>query len=590
MKLLKYIIILLCCYCTSLHCFASRAYPRCINVIQSDGSKLTLHRFGDELLHGFRTTDGIIVCADKNQQWCYATISQNNIVPSGIIAHNPEARTLTESLQADLFHKKITRHFQYPIMQKGSFASNSSASVKAKGSPIIPIVLIQFRDVKFLAECDSLFFDKHFNACNYQQNGYYGSVRDYFIAQSDSIFQPQFRILGVVTLHGVRKDYGGNIYGNDRNDRGMMQEALDSLLARNIDFSPYVSTNNRIPAIGFIYAGPGEQAYGPEESIWAKCYTNFSYTFGKHTVEAILCVNESADYDDSGTERPDGIGTFVHEFSHAMGLPDFYSTDNLPDNFGLDFWDIMDWGQYVEDSRRPVGYSSYERIFMGWLQPATLEVKKQNVELSPLTGKEGIRAIMIPNEANKNEYLLLENRTASTWFSPYYGEGMLVYHVDYSSSAWIANTVNNVATHQRMSILCADNTPTPYMTYKNKTYVYATKEDYQGDFYPGLTNNTEISDTSTPAATAFTGNFFHRSLTNIKHLDNGNITFVYMDDGIEGIRTVINTQDNQVVTVYSLNGEQLGKCNIRDIRNRFGKGVYIVKHSHEAEAAKIRIY
>jgi hypothetical protein len=63
-----------------------------------------------------------------------------------------------------------------------------------------------------------------------------------------------------------------------------------------------------------------------------------------------------------------------------------------------------------------------------------------------------------------------------------------------------------------------------------------------------------------------------------------------MDDGIEGIRTVINTQDNQVVTVYSLNGEQLGKCNIRDIRNRFGKGVYIVKHSHEAKAAKIRIY
>jgi len=560
-----------------------------VDITQPDGSKLVLHRFGDEFFHGLCTTDGIIVCTNRHQQWCYATISHDSIAASDIIAHNPEARSLTETLQANLCRNKITRHLQQPVKQKGSFASNNSAAVKATGSPTIPVVLVQFSDVKFLSECDSTFFDKHFNASNYQQNGYYGSVRDYFIAQSDSIFQPRFPVLGVVTLHGTMKDYGGNVSGNDKNDRGMMTEALDSLLARSTDFSPYVSSNNRIPAIAFIYAGRGEQTDGTEESIWAKCYANINHTFGTYTVEAMFCVNESADYDDTGSSHPDGIGTFVHEFSHALGLPDFYASNGLADNFGLDFWDIMDWGQFTENSRRPVGYSAYERMFMGWLQPKTLEVKKQNVELSPLAGSEGIRAIMIPNEANKSEYLLLENRTASTWFSPYYGEGMLVYHVDYSSSSWINNSVNNVATHQRMSILCADNTPTPYWVYKNNTYIYASQEDYQGDLYPGLTNNSELSDTSTPAATAFTGGYFHRSLTNIRLLDNGNVTFVYMDDGLESIKSIISIPEDQTVKVYSLSGERLGECYKNEIRYRFGKGVYIIKNAHGTEAFKIKI-
>ncbi len=550
---------------------------------------LTLHTFGDDSFHGLCTSDGVVVSRNEQQQWCYATLTAKGLLSSGIVAHNMENRSFTETLQANECRQKTINYLSQPIFQKGSFASNGSAVIKATGSPCIPVVLVEFSDIKFLEECDSTFFVKHFNTSNYKENGYYGSVRDYFIAQSDSIFCPSFHILGTVTLSKNRKSYGGNISGNDRDDRGMMEEALDSLLVRNVDFSPYVTTNSRIPLVCFIYAGRGEQTDGPDESIWAKCYTEAKYKFSNYNIEALLCTNESADYEETGTDHPDGIGTFVHEFSHTLGLPDFYATNGLSNNFGLDYWDIMDWGQFIENGKRPVGYSAYERMFMGWLNPTILDIKKQSVELSPLTGNEGIRSIKIVNEANNFEYLMLENRTESTWFSPYYGEGMLVYHVDYSSSSWMNNTVNTVANHQRMSILCADNMATPYWRLINNQYVYATEEDYKGDLYPGLTNNTEITDTSTPAAKAFTNDYFHCSLTDIKRLENGNIYFVYMDDGIEGIKNITTQEENPLVEVYNLQGMYLGQCHVKEIKKNHGRGIYILKNIKNNKTLKTRL-
>ena len=588
MKITFLLLLGICFWATCLNLCASRAFPRRFKVVQADGSRLTLCRFGDERYHGMCTSDGILVQEDSLCRWCYAQLSSEGIVPSETLAHDVADRSLVESLLANDFRDLVRRYMERNVFQKGSFASNSAATIKAFGKPEIPVVLVQFSDVRFLPECDSVFFDAHLNASAYQDEGGYGSARDYFIDQSDSIFQPHFRILGKVSLSKTMASYGRNSGGNDIYDYGMMTEALDSVKTWNPDLSPYAS-GSRIPAICFIYAGRGEQIDGPDESIWAKCFMDKNYLMNGFTIESMMCVNERADYDESGIDQPDGIGTFIHEFSHLMGLPDFYATNGLTGNFGLDYWDIMDWGQYIEHSQRPVGYSAYERMFMGWLQPKVLEVKKQRVELSPLAGREGVRSIKIPNAANANEYLMLENRTASKWFSSYYGEGMMVYHVDYSSSSWINNTVNNISSHQRMSVLCADNNPVPAWEMVGGKIVYATREDYMGDMYPGYTNNTVISNTSQPAATAFRGGYFNRTLTEITRKDNGNITFVYMDDGIEGVRPVTLDNRNQIVEVFNPQGILLGECLTGDVRSLYGKGIYIVRPKGQARTWKIII-
>ena len=90
---------------------------------------------------------------------------------------------------------------------------------------------------------------------------------------------------------------------------------------------------------------------------------------------------------------------------------------------------------------------------------------------------------------------------------------MLVLHVDYLESAWMYNTVNNDYSHQRMTIIPADNK--------------ATRQTQTGDTYPGTTNNTELTQTSTPAATVFTGGYMGKDITDIS-MKNGVVTFSFM--------------------------------------------------------------
>ena len=66
-----------------------------------------------------------------------------------------------------------------------------------------------------------------------------------------------------------------------------------------------------------------------------------------------------------------GIGTFCHEFSHVLGLPDLYDTEYSGHNT-LGSWDIMDYGGYSNNGRTPPSFSSYERFYLGWLTPTIL--------------------------------------------------------------------------------------------------------------------------------------------------------------------------------------------------------------------------
>ena len=65
-----------------------------------------------------------------------------------------------------------------------------------------------------------------------------------------------------------------------------------------------------------------------------------------------------------------GIGTACHEFSHCFGLPDTYDTNGI--YFGMGSWDLMDYGEYNGSGGKPAGFTSYERMFCGWLKPTEL--------------------------------------------------------------------------------------------------------------------------------------------------------------------------------------------------------------------------
>lgn len=527
---------------------------------QADGTTLTVTRTGADHILYYITDDDMPVFPDKNGNFCYAEFDSNGNVSAGtMLAHEPLDRTPIEQRIADRYSNKFFTHLAMRHKTRYGVGSLSLASVACKGDVRIPVILAEFPDLSFREENDIDRFNRHLNADNYTEEGGPGSMREYFIAQSDGQFRPQFDVLTKVCVSKERATYGANSGGDDIDPTGYMAEAIDSATAKGIDFSPYKNNKGEIMVI-VIYPGHGEQVSGNENELWAAYYWSLSHTNANGLrFKAGLIMDELADY--GAGEQFDGIGTLCHEFSHALGLPDFYNTNNVSGIFGMDAWSLMDYGQFNNYSHTPVGYTAYEREFFGWIKIDTLRNEKQLVTLPPLHADSAVRAYRILNESDPtgNEYYILENREQSDWFLPLYGEGMLINHVHYNYTAWTNKSINNTRTHQRMTVIPADGKLTPYGGGKASAY--------KGDLWPGYTNNMELSSTTTPCDTAYVGGYMNIHLANIHRDGLNNIVFYYQCSGqltsIKNLKLLptgdtqltasfdeVNNAGNYVLTLY----------------------------------------
>jgi M6 family metalloprotease-like protein len=500
---------------------ASPVYRVTKTIRQSDGTSLTVTRVGADHLLYYITSDGVPVFPNDSEDYCYAEFDNDgNVVASATVAHEATMRTVAESHVASQNSEAFYDYIRMRGVSRYGVGNLSSASVKSKGDVRIAVILAEFQDLSFAEGNDEQRFYDHFNASSYTQEGGAGSVRDYFIAQSDSLFRPSFDIVAKVKVSRDHDYYGKNQGSSDVRSTAYMAEATDSAIAKGVDFSKYLNDKGELFVI-VIYPGHGEQVSGESDQIWASYYYSMSHQFENVRLTSGLVMDELADY--GAGEMFDGIGTLCHEFSHALGLPDFYNTTSATNIFGMDAWSIMDYGQYCNMSRTPVGYTSYEREFMGWLKIDTLYDVKQKVAIAPLHSQGKNRAYRILNSADEtgNEYYLLENRQNSPWYMKLYGEGMLVLHVDYNANAWSSNSVNNKVSRQRMTIIPADNT---------LTRISSKASDYKGDPFPGLKNVTELSSTTTPSTKVYTGGCLDIRLKDIREV-NDTIYFYYQCNG-----------------------------------------------------------
>lgn len=181
--------------------FASPALRFRITVSQPDGTELTLVRGGDEHISYYATTDGYIVRCDGNI-YCYATgYDGDNWTVSARTAHDEPGRSVEE--RQWVCANAITEfEVQAKSAQSRSLYETRSLgrSDLPKGEPTFPIVLVEYSDVKFSITNPVDTFTRQYNEKDFSGNGAHGSVRDYFIAQSNGIYSPSFDISTVVTL------------------------------------------------------------------------------------------------------------------------------------------------------------------------------------------------------------------------------------------------------------------------------------------------------------------------------------------------------------------------------------------------------
>jgi len=91
------------------------AYPYVTEYKQPDGSTLNIIMKGDEMVNWAVTEDGYSLIKNPiNQGWEYAVVnSKNDMISSGMLAHNPTERNQSELL----FLPSIQKGYQYSKKQ-----------------------------------------------------------------------------------------------------------------------------------------------------------------------------------------------------------------------------------------------------------------------------------------------------------------------------------------------------------------------------------------------------------------------------------------------------------------------------------------
>lgn len=446
------------------------------------------------------------------------------------------------------------------------------------------IILVNFKDVRFGRTHTRAMFDNIANKKGFTNSlGFKGSVKDYFLAQSNGQFELDFDVVGPYTLSQNMAYYGAHTKDGDVDAKAghMVLEACQ-MADKDVNYKDYDwDGNGEVDQVFVIYAGFGEADGGSEDTIWPHESMLSASTVGKRyetkdgvNVNTYACGNENT-YDMLGRSRINGIGTICHEFSHCLGYPDLYDT-NYSGNFGMGSFDLMCSGSYNGESFCPPNYSAYEKWIAGWITPTVLDKPASVKGMQAQDVKYG-QAFVVYNDNNKNEYYLIENRQQNVgiWDKQLPASGMMITHVDYEKNIWEWNNVNTIVNysgdyaylnndHQRLIIFHADNEEG------------ASTKSQAGDLYP-FNGNNSLTDTSSPAATIYQGgSTMGKPITNITQNEDGSIDFDFMggsnDNIISGIHFVENDEMSSFGQgVYSLDGRYMGTS-----VNSLDKGIYIV--------------
>ncbi|MBQ1185261.1 MAG: M6 family metalloprotease domain-containing protein, partial [Muribaculaceae bacterium] len=523
-KQFRIVLLIMACLWCWVGALAVPANPNPYVVTQPDGPRISVRLCGDEYYHYYTTEDGTPVTLCDDGFYRYTTIdAQNNLVASANVVGKVNASVLPDKKSVMQRHKELHKvnktrmsvklpEAQAPMRSAARNAGSNGGVVKGI------IVLAEFQDQKFTFSQKAI--NDKMNKVGYtDEYGSIGSAHDYFVAQSYGQFQPEFDVVGPVTLSQNMAYYGANYQGaNDIRPHEMVAEACQLASQQGLaDMSDYDHDGDGwVDLVYVIYAGYPESSGASGETIWPHAW-HIYYGAGKTVIvdgvqlDAYAC---SAELNGNSGSNLDGIGTFCHEYSHTLGLPDFYDID-YSGAIGMSWWSIMASGSYGANGYIPIGYNAYEREFCGWL------------EFNELTGDASITMPELTTDktaaykitsTNPNQYITIETRCRKGWDMALPSEGMMVIAVDYNKKAWDSNGPNDDPNRQRFKLIPADNN--------------WSESDLYGDLYP-YGGNTTLSSSSVPKMKVHNTTINGKSITGIAY-NNGVTTFDFKKEDVSG--------------------------------------------------------
>jgi M6 family metalloprotease-like protein len=486
--------------------WAIQATPFLINSTQPDGSVVQIRKVGNEHFNYTLTgEDSVLIVRDSSGYWNYA---DEHGKKTGIRVHakskrgqkeknflkNHDSRQILEKFHQNHRKKREKELENQPLMLQSSADAPQMAnewggwgggtttqitntdwptrpalnSVKKEGDVRGLVILVQFSDVKFKRDNANEEYTDYLNKEGYSNYYMSGSVRDFFIENSMGKYRPTFDVAGPITLKKTRNEYGSlvsqtNIAAGAVN---AISEAMDSLVARNMDFSPYDSDGDgTVDFVYMIYAGVGSADTDVQAAIWPHSYNVRKRLTRNMYMNRYACspeIDGQSYMINRNTTALNGIGTFCHEFSHVLGLQDHYDVNvndtRVKTRYTPGQWDLMDAGSYNCPQNRsyttscsPANLSAFERFSLGWLEPRRLEISDTTFVLNTILENDGL----VLTTKNDNEYYFVDFRLQKGFDIGLPNKGMLIWHINYDRYAWMNNAVN-VSDPMRVDLVEAD--------------------------------------------------------------------------------------------------------------------------------------
>lgn len=226
------------------------------------------------------------------------------------------------------------------------------------------------------------------------------SMRNFYIEQSSGRYAVYGDVTDWVTCPGTAESYDDN---PDSNVWNFLEDSLNGWYDMQIaagktpaEINAYLAQfdvwdrydydgdgefnepDGYIDTFQSVHAGEGEEAGGGvlgDKAIWSHSW------YARYNLIGVagpdfnklggIRIGESDFWIGKYTIQPEngGVGVFVHEYAHDMGLPDLY--DYYGEN-GTGFWTLMSSGSWLDDGKDTIGNKSshmgaWEKFQLGWL-------------------------------------------------------------------------------------------------------------------------------------------------------------------------------------------------------------------------------
>ncbi len=391
----------------------------------------------------------------------------------------------------DARERGVDQSTKYTV-RENRFLASSSGNESVDTAHVL-VLLVDFADNPYTsgavsgkpAQFDSLLFST--DGVNPT-----GSMTEYYLENSYGKFYIEGDIYGWLRMPRNYSFYVGSSYGLGafpHNSKMLALDAISAADAAGVDFSRYdnFGSDGLVDGLIIVHGGPGHEESASDADMHSHKWNLGLYKLSADGVtidDYVIGPEESYD-----SQSISNIGVFCHEYGHLLGLPDLYDvTDQDNTSAGLGRWSLMATGSYNGGSRLPAHLDAWCKAYLGFVEPTQVTENTTGVSIPEIETVPETYKLWNDGDYHGNEYFLIENRQKTGFDAGLPGEGLLIYHVDESAGDAIGNNTDPQRYH--VALEQADGLKQLEFTRNNSGDA--------GDPYPGVSDNRDFDDASTP--------------------------------------------------------------------------------------------